>query len=81
MGNVVNYLNSVIIVETPSKPKPLFYMVAVTSNVLRMNSAVVHQTLATRIHRYLEKKHGVIKEKRHHSSKRRGSPMKVPSAE
>ncbi|MBF0588345.1 MAG: hypothetical protein HQL53_04385 [Magnetococcales bacterium] len=80
MGNVVNNLNSVIIVESPTKPKPLFYMVAVTSNVLRMNSAVVHQTLATRIHRYLEKRHGVIEPKKKSRGKR-AKPVKTPSAE
>jgi hypothetical protein len=33
----------------------------VMSNVLRKNSAVVHQTLATRIHRMLEKYYKVGK--------------------
>jgi hypothetical protein len=32
-------------------------MVAVMSNVLRINSAVVHQTLATRLHRLIEDYH------------------------
>ena len=41
--------------------KRLLYMVVVMSNVLRKNSAVVHQTLATRLHRMLEADHGVGK--------------------
>ena len=56
-GNVVNMLNSVAIVESPAAERKLFYMVAVMSNVLRKNSAVVHQTLATRLHRLIENYH------------------------
>ena len=54
-GNVMNMLNSVAIIEGPAADPRLYYMVVVMSNVLRKNSAVVHQTLATRIHRMLEK--------------------------
>jgi len=53
-GNVVNMLNSVAIIEAPATERQLYYMVVLMSNVLRKNSAVVHQTLATRIHRLLE---------------------------
>lgn len=60
-GNVTNMLNSVAIIEAPAADRQLYYMVVVMSNVLRQNSAVVHQTLATRIHRMLEKFHGVGK--------------------
>jgi hypothetical protein len=54
-GNVTNMLNSVAIIEAPAVDRQLYYMVVVMSNILRKNSAVVHQTLATRIHRMLEK--------------------------
>jgi hypothetical protein len=54
-GNAINMLNSVAIIEAPATDRQLYYMVVVMSNVLRKNSAVVHQTLATRIHRMLEK--------------------------
>lgn len=54
MGNVYNLLNSVAIVEYPAAERRLHYMVVVMSNVLRKNSAVVHQTLATRIQRLME---------------------------
>jgi hypothetical protein len=53
-GNVVNMLNSVAIIESPAAGRELFYLVVVMSNVLRKNSAVVHQTLATRLHRLIE---------------------------
>lgn len=57
-GNAVNLLNSVAIVEQPpGTDEGLFYMVVVTSNVLKHNAAVAHQTLATRIHRLLQKRH------------------------
>ncbi|MBW2411928.1 MAG: serine hydrolase [Deltaproteobacteria bacterium] len=56
-GNVVNMLNSVAVIESPAGQSKLHYMVVVMSNVLRKNSAVVHQTLATRLHRLIESNH------------------------
>jgi hypothetical protein len=56
-GNVVNMLNSVAIVEYPGGERKIYYMVVVMSNVLRKNSAVAHQTLATRIQRLMEAFH------------------------
>lgn len=56
-GNVRNYMNSVAIVEDPPGRPELFYAVTVLSNVLRKNSAVDHQTLATRIHRLMQEAH------------------------
>jgi hypothetical protein len=53
-GNVVNRLASLAIVESPAAERKLYYMVVVMSNVLRKNSALAHQTLATRIHRLIE---------------------------
>ncbi|MGW8323273.1 MAG: hypothetical protein ACWGSD_17120 [Thermodesulfobacteriota bacterium] len=52
MGNVENYMNSVAIVEHPDGRT---YLVALMSNVLRKNSAVEHQSLATYIDRILAK--------------------------
>lgn len=49
-GNRLNYMNSVAIVE---KPEGEVYLVALMSNVLKVNSAVEHQTLATYIDRML----------------------------
>ncbi len=56
-GNLENMMNSVAIVEAPAGAARLFYMVAVMSNVLRKNSAVEHQSLATRLHRLIEREH------------------------
>lgn len=50
MGNVENYMNSVAIVE---QPDGRIYLVALMSNVLRKNSAVEHQTLASYIDKIL----------------------------
>lgn len=60
-GNILNMLNSAAIIEAPAAERRLYYMVVVMSNVLRKNSAVVHQTLATRLHRMLEADHGLGK--------------------
>ena len=57
-GNVENLLNSVAIVESAKDAaNPLYYYVVITSNVLRKNSAVAHQTLATKIHRLIQARH------------------------
>jgi hypothetical protein len=51
-GNVENVMNSVVIVEHPDGRT---YLVVLMSNVLRKNSAVEHQTLATYIDRIIQK--------------------------
>jgi hypothetical protein len=51
-GNVDNFMNSVATVETEDGR---VYLVALMSNVLKINSAVEHQTLATYIERILAK--------------------------
>ena len=58
-GNVMNLMNSVAIVETPAGENHLHYIVTLTSNILKVNSAVAHQTLAMRIHRLIEKMHPI----------------------
>jgi hypothetical protein len=45
MGNVTNLMNSVAVVESGEKR----YLVALMSNVLKVNSAVEHQTIASEI--------------------------------
>ncbi|MCB0276412.1 MAG: hypothetical protein KDI06_16470 [Calditrichaeota bacterium] len=50
-GNVENNMNSVAIVE---QPDGRCYMVVLMSNVLKVNSAVEHQTLATYIDRAIK---------------------------
>ena len=60
MGNVRNYMNSVAIIEHPAGEHRLFYISTLISNVLRKNSAVEHQTMATRIQRLIEKANPVM---------------------
>lgn len=52
MGNVSNYMNSVIIVEHPDGTT---YMVALMSNVLKKNSSSDHNALAARIDQAVRK--------------------------
>ena len=65
MGNRKNVLNSVAIVESPARSaQPCVYLVAMCSNVLKINSAVEHQTIATLIEEMLLKQHGRFKPKK-----------------
>jgi len=50
MGNVTNLMNSVTVVESGEKR----YLIAMMSNVLKVNSAVEHQTIATEIERLVQ---------------------------
>ncbi len=52
-GNVTNYMNSIVIIEHPDGTT---YLVALMSNVLKKNSGVDHQTLATFIDRSIRKR-------------------------
>ena len=52
-----NYMNSLAIIETNSNGYRLDYIAGLISNVLRVNSAVEHQTFGMRIHRMIEKAH------------------------
>jgi len=58
-GNVINYMNSVAIVEQDIDGEKLHYIVIVISNVLRKNSAVEHQNLGAGIHALIRQKHGL----------------------
>lgn len=65
MGNSKNFLNSVAIVESSAgSPNPCVYLVALCSNVLKINSAVEHQTIATEIQEMILKHHGRYKPKK-----------------
>jgi len=57
-GNVKNYMNSAAIIESPAGERRIYYMSTLITNVLKKNSAVEHQTLATRLQRLIEKNHG-----------------------
>jgi len=56
-GNKWNYLSSMTIVESADRQPELDYMVVVTSNVLKKNSADEHERLATAIHELMEERH------------------------
>jgi len=58
-GNVINYMNSVAIVEQEVDGVKLQYMVIVISNVLKQNGAVEHQTLGTEVHKLIKEQNGV----------------------
>jgi hypothetical protein len=58
-GNVINYMNSVAVVEREIDGVKLQYMVVVISNVLRKNSALDHQKLGTAIDRLIRQHHGL----------------------
>ena len=59
MGNRLNYMNSVVLVENFASEPPLRYIASVLSNVLKKNSAEEHAALAFRIHRMIGDRHGV----------------------
>ena len=61
MGNKRNYMNSLAIIENTVDGYQLDYIAALISNVLRVNSAVEHQTFGMRIHRMIEKTHPPVK--------------------
>lgn len=52
-GNVQNVLNGLTIVEYPVGDKKLYYMVALSTNVLRQNAERLHQRIATGIQNLL----------------------------
>jgi len=56
-GNVINYMNSVAIVEQEVDGVKLQYMVIVISNVLRQNSEVGHRNLGTGVHKLIKMEH------------------------
>ena len=61
MGNKKNYMNSLAIIETTNDGYQLDYIAGLISNVLRVNSAVEHQTFGMRIQRMIEKAHPAAK--------------------
>ncbi len=62
MGNKRNLLASLAVVEGPGASLDYHYLVVVSSNVLYVNSAMAHQTLAMRIHRMIEARHRAARE-------------------
>lgn len=58
-GNVINYMNSVAIIEQEIDGIKLDYLVVLVSNVLRQNSAVDHQELGAAVHALMKQQHGI----------------------
>jgi hypothetical protein len=58
-GNVINYMNSVAIVEQEIGDVKLQYMVIIISNVLRQDSEEDHRQLGTEIHKLIKTGHAV----------------------
>lgn len=78
-GNVRNFMNSAVIVEHPAAERRIHYIVTLTSNVLRRNSAVDHQSLATRIQRMMESLHPAgAAAKASEATKKEGLPQAAP---
>ena len=56
-GNIINYMNSVAIIEDPAGVNRLMYTATLISNVLGKNSANDHAALAAQIHKLIQKAH------------------------
>jgi hypothetical protein len=56
-GNRMNFMNSMVIIESIDRNPPLRYAVVVLSNVLRKDSSELHQQLGANIHRIMEESH------------------------
>jgi hypothetical protein len=57
MGNRINFMNSVTVVETHRDGRDLHYVVSILSNVLRKDSALVHREFGEELHRRIEAFH------------------------
>ena len=56
-GNRMNFMNSMVVVETVDREPALRYAVVVLSNVLRKNSSELHQQLGFDIHKIIGSMH------------------------
>jgi len=68
MGNVRNFMNSVVTVEYPAGPNPdVRYIVSLVSNVLRFNSAWDHSRFAAAIHQAVQEPASTVRVRDHAS--------------
>ncbi len=74
-------MNSVAIVESPAATGDLFYVVTLMSNVLRRNSAVDHQTFATRTHRLIQSFHAPRLKREAEAASKPPMPTIIPDDE
>jgi hypothetical protein len=56
-GNRINFMNSMVVIESIGRTPALRYAVVVLSNVLRKDSSELHQQLGYDIHRVIESLH------------------------
>jgi hypothetical protein len=56
-GNRINFMNSMVVIESIGRTPELRYAVVVLSNVLRKDSSELHQQLGYDIHRLIESLH------------------------
>ncbi|MBW2267553.1 MAG: serine hydrolase [Deltaproteobacteria bacterium] len=56
-GNRINFMNSMVVIESVGQTSELRYAVVVLSNVLRKDSSALHQQLGYDIHRVIESLH------------------------
>ncbi|MBW2714419.1 MAG: serine hydrolase [Deltaproteobacteria bacterium] len=60
IGNRLNYMNSIAIVEVEENGRSLHYMVAILSNVLKKNSSNIHVGFAKSLHELIESYHAPV---------------------
>ena len=58
-GNRMNFMNSMVVIESIERNPPIRYAVVVLSNVLRKDSSELHQQLGRDIHAIIEGFHPV----------------------
>ena len=58
-GNRMNFMNSMVVIESIDRSPPIRYAVVVLSNVLRMDSSELHKELGAYIHGLVEGMHPV----------------------
>jgi hypothetical protein len=57
LGNRLNYMNSVVVIESIDRTPAIKYAVVVLSNVLKKDSSEIHQALGRRIHALIQSLH------------------------
>jgi len=57
LGNRLNYMNSVVIIESIDRSPAIKYSVVVLSNVLKKDSSDIHQALGRRVHALIQSLH------------------------
>jgi hypothetical protein len=56
-GNITNIMHSVLSVEEPSENRKIMYLIALSTNVLGVDSTKLHRAIASEIHQMILKRH------------------------